>query len=48
MAAGLTDHRWELGEVLWERVPPEQWQAPRRKPRRRRRANGAIVAALVA
>lgn len=48
MAAGLTDHRWELREVLGERVPPERWKAPRRKPRRRRRANANIVAALAA
>jgi hypothetical protein len=37
MAAGLTDHRWELRELLGERLPPERWQAPRRKPRRHRR-----------
>src|SRR5262245_5271551 len=37
MAAGLTDHRWELREVLGERLPPAQWKAPRRRPRRRRR-----------
>jgi transposase-like protein len=43
MAAGLTDHRWELGEVLSERLPPERWKAPRRRPRRRRRT--AIPAA---
>ncbi len=36
MAAGLTDHRWGLREVLGERLPPERWKAPRRKPRRRR------------
>ena len=28
MAAGLTDHRWELPEVLGERLPPERWKAP--------------------
>jgi transposase-like protein len=38
MAAGLTDRRWGLREVLGERLPPAQWKAPRRKPRRRRRA----------
>jgi transposase-like protein len=48
MVAGLTDHRWELREVLGERVPAERWKAPRRKPRRRRRANANIVAALAA
>lgn len=35
MAAALTARRWELREVLGERLPPERWQAPRRKPRRR-------------
>ena len=34
MAARLTDHRWELGEVLGERLPPERWKAPRRQRRR--------------
>jgi hypothetical protein len=38
MAAGLTDHRWELREVLGARLPPERWKAPRRQPRRRRTA----------
>jgi hypothetical protein len=38
MAAGLTDHRWELREVLGERLAPERWKAPRRQPRRRRTA----------
>ncbi len=38
MAAGLTDRRWGLREVLGERLPPAEWKPPRRKPRRRRRA----------
>ena len=38
MAAGLTDRRWGLREVLGERLPAAQWKAPRRQPRRRRTA----------
>jgi transposase-like protein len=37
-AAGLTDHTWSLAELLHWRVVPEDWKAPRRKPRRRPRA----------
>jgi transposase-like protein len=37
MAAGLTDHRWGLHELLATRLPPARWQAPRKRPRRRRR-----------
>jgi transposase-like protein len=37
MAAGLTDRRWGLGELLAARLPPARWKAPRKKPRRRRR-----------
>jgi transposase-like protein len=36
LAAGLTDHVWSLAELLAWRVVPEEWQAPRRQPRRRR------------
>lgn len=35
MAAGLTDHGWDLKELLERRVPPARWKAPRRRPRRR-------------
>jgi hypothetical protein len=48
MAAGLTDHRWGLREVLGERLPPERWQGPRRKPRRRRRTMPAVASGLAA
>ena len=48
MAAGLTDHRWELQEVLGERVPPERWKVPRCKPRRRKRATAAAAPPLAA
>ena len=48
MAAGLTDRRWELREVLGERLPPERWKAPRRKPRRRRRAATPVAPRLAA
>lgn len=48
MAAGLTDHRWELREVLGERLPPERWKAPRRKPRRRRHTSTTVAPPLAA
>jgi transposase-like protein len=38
MAAGLTDQVWSLEELLRWRVAPALWQAPRKKPRRRRAA----------
>jgi transposase-like protein len=34
MAAGLTDHRWSVAELLRWRVPPPQWQPPKRRGRR--------------
>lgn len=37
MAAGLTDHPWELEELLRWRVVPAVWKAPRKRVRRRRR-----------
>jgi transposase-like protein len=40
MAAALTDHVWSLAELLGWRVVPAQWKAPRKQPRRRRRAAG--------
>jgi transposase-like protein len=48
MAAGLTDHRWELREVLGERQPPGRWKAPRRQPRRRRRTAPPLAPRLAA
>lgn len=46
MAAGLTDHRWGLGEMLAHRVVPERWKAPRVQPRRHRRAEAAVPVIL--
>lgn len=37
MAAGLTDHKWELEGLLRWRVVPAVWKAPRKRVRRRRR-----------
>jgi hypothetical protein len=37
MAAGLTDRRWSLRELLQTRLAPAVWKAPRRQPRRQRR-----------
>lgn len=33
MAAGLTDHRWSLKELLVFQVPPPAWVAPKRRGR---------------
>jgi transposase-like protein len=33
MAAGLTDHRWTMSELLSHRVPPPPWVAPKRRGR---------------
>lgn len=33
MAAGLSDHRWTLKEVLLYQVPPPAWVAPKRRGR---------------
>ena len=33
MAAGLTDHPWTLRDLLWYRVPPPAWVAPKRRGR---------------
>ena len=41
MAAGLTDQRWELEELLRWRVVPAVWKAPRKRVRRRRRKASA-------
>jgi transposase-like protein len=30
MAAGLTEHCWSVGELLWHRVPPPRWQPPKK------------------
>ncbi|MFL5802052.1 MAG: hypothetical protein ACJ8CR_09975 [Roseiflexaceae bacterium] len=34
MAAGISDHVWSVGELLHYRVPPPQWEPPRRRGRR--------------
>ena len=34
MAAGITDHRWSVGELLRQRIPPPRWQPPKRRGRR--------------
>jgi transposase-like protein len=34
MAAGITDHCWAVGELLWHRVPPPRWQPPKQRGRR--------------
>jgi transposase-like protein len=37
MAAGLTEHRWSVQEVLQYRVPPSRWHPPKRRGRRSKR-----------
>lgn len=34
IAAGITDHRWSVQELLSFRVPPPSWQPPKRRGRR--------------
>lgn len=34
MAAGITEHRWSVAELLWYRVPPPPWRPPRKRGRR--------------
>jgi len=36
MAAGITDHRWSVGELLWYRIPPSPWRPPKKRGRRSR------------
>jgi hypothetical protein len=46
MAAGLTDHRWTMLELLRYQVPPPVWVAPKRRGRPPKRAlQPAMVAA---
>ena len=33
MAAGLTDHRWTMAELLTYQVPPPPWMPPKRRGR---------------
>jgi hypothetical protein len=33
MAAGITDHRWTVEEVLTFHVPPPPWSPPKRRGR---------------
>jgi transposase-like protein len=47
MAAGLTDHRWTMGELLSYRVPPPRWVAPKRRgrpPRPKTQPEDAVAA----
>jgi hypothetical protein len=43
MAAGLTDHRWSMHELLSFRVPPPRWTPPKRRGRPSK-ATQALVA----
>jgi IS1 family transposase len=37
MASGLTDHLWSLFELLRYKVPPDPWQEPKKRGRKRTR-----------
>jgi len=43
MAAGITDHRWSVGEALHYHVPPPPWRPPK-KWGRRTKAEEALIA----
>ena len=34
MAAGITEHRWTVRELLWHRIPPPRWAPPKQRGRR--------------
>ena len=42
MAAGITDHRWTVYELLRYRVPPPPWQPPKCRGRRSKRLQALI------
>ena len=42
MASGITEHIWTVSEVLHYRVPPPQWEPPRRRGRRSRELQALI------
>jgi len=47
MAAGLTDHRWTMQELLSYRIPPPPWEAPKRRgrpPKPKGQAENAVAA----
>lgn len=44
MAAGLTDHRWTMAELLHSRIPPPAWVAPKRRGRPPKRAESLAPA----
>jgi transposase-like protein len=42
MAAGVSDHRWSVQELLQYRVPPPRWQPPKRRGCRSKRLQALI------
>jgi IS1 family transposase len=42
MAAGITDHRWTVHDLLRYRVPPPPWQPPKRRGRRSKHLQALI------
>jgi transposase-like protein len=47
MAAGLTDHRWSLAELLHYQIPLPAWEAPKRRGRPPKSARPPAPAALL-
>jgi transposase-like protein len=43
MAAGITDHRWSVADLLAYRVPPPPWLPPKRRGRRSRDLQALIA-----
>lgn len=42
MAAGITDHRWTMQELLCYRVPPARWTPPKRRGRQSKELKALI------
>ncbi len=42
MAAGITDHRWEVADLLRLHTPPDPWRPPKRRGRRSKRLQQVI------
>jgi hypothetical protein len=44
MAAGLTDHRWTMADLLHYQIPPSPWVAPKRRGRPPRPVPAGVAA----
>ena len=43
MASGLTDHLWSVGELLWYKVPPAPYIAPKKRGRPPKKSKSSVV-----